>query len=70
MPLDVMSSGPSPEDARRAVDEAVHLFLITVQDRGTLEDVLQETGYELHDGTWISPAWVAVERRSTMVRDN
>ncbi len=58
MPLDVMSSGRSPEDARRAVDEAVHLFLITAQDMGTLEEVLQEAGYKLHDGRWISPAFV------------
>jgi predicted RNase H-like HicB family nuclease len=44
MPLDVMSSGKTPEDARRALDEAVHLFLITAVDMGTLEEVLQDAG--------------------------
>jgi predicted RNase H-like HicB family nuclease len=44
MPLDVMISGKTPEDARRALDEAVHLFLITAVDMGTLEEVLQDAG--------------------------
>ena len=44
MPLDVMSSGKTPEEARRALDEAVHLFLVTASDMGTLEEVLQDAG--------------------------
>jgi predicted RNase H-like HicB family nuclease len=67
MPLDVMSAGLSPEEARRALDEAVHLFLVTAADMGTLEDVLQESGYELRQGGWVSPAWVTIERRSAVV---
>jgi predicted RNase H-like HicB family nuclease len=67
MPLDVMSAGPSPEEARNALDEAVHLFLVTAADMGTLEDVLQESGYELRQEGWVSPAWVAIERRSAVV---
>ena len=64
MPLDVMSSGKTPEAARKALDEAVHLFLVTAADMGTLEEILQEGGYELKDGNWISPSWVAIEKRS------
>jgi hypothetical protein len=67
MPLDVISAGPSPEEARKALDEAVHLFLVTAADMGTLEDVLQESGYELRQGGWVSPSWVAIERHSTIV---
>ena len=44
MPLDVMSSGKTPEDARRALDEAVHHILITAADQGTLAEVLQDAG--------------------------
>lgn len=44
MPLDVMSSGPSPEKARVALDEAVRLFLSTAQQMGTLQEVLEECG--------------------------
>jgi predicted RNase H-like HicB family nuclease len=47
MPLDVMSSGKTPEEARKALDEAVHLFLVTAADVGTLDEILRETGYEL-----------------------
>lgn len=32
MPLDVMSSGSTPEEARKALAEAVHLFLMTAAD--------------------------------------
>ena len=46
MPLDVMSSGSTPEAARIALDEAVHLFLVTAADLGTLDEILQETGYK------------------------
>ncbi|MBI3951050.1 MAG: hypothetical protein HY314_11420 [Acidobacteria bacterium] len=67
MPLDVMSSGQTPEEARRALDEAVHLFLVTAADMGTLETVLQEVGYELQEGNWVSPSWVAIEKHSAVV---
>jgi predicted RNase H-like HicB family nuclease len=46
MPLDVMSSGKTPEEARKALDEAVHLFLVTADDMGTLDEVLQNQAYQ------------------------
>ena len=64
-PLDVVSSGPTQESARNALKEAVHLFLDTVKEMGTLEEVLNECGYELTGNNWISPSWVAIERQST-----
>ena len=67
IPLDVASSGPTPEAARRALDEAVKLFLETAAEQGTLPDVLEEAGYELVSEQWRSPAWVAVEQRSAVV---
>jgi predicted RNase H-like HicB family nuclease len=67
MPLDVMSSGKTPEEARKALDEAVQLFLVTAADMGTLHEILQETGYELKEGRWISPSWVAIERHSAIL---
>lgn len=67
MPLDVMSAGPSPDEARKALDEAVHLFLVTASDHGTLEEVLQEAGYELRKGSWVSPSWVATERHTAVI---
>jgi len=67
MPLDVMSSGRTPEEARKALDEAVHLFLITAMDIGTLEEILQEVGYEFKEEGWISPSWIAVEKHSAVL---
>ena len=67
MPLDVMSSGKTPEEARKALDEAVHLFLVTAADIGTLDEILQEAEYELKEGRWIGPSWVAIEKHSAVL---
>jgi len=67
MPLDVMSSGKTPEEARKALDEAVHLFLVTAADIGTLDEILQEAGYELKEGRWVGPSWVAIEKHSAVL---
>ena len=40
MPLDVISSGRTAEEARKALDEAVQLFLETAADMGTLEEIV------------------------------
>jgi len=42
MPIDVMSSGPTPEEARKALDEAVRVFLLTLEDMGTTEEILPQ----------------------------
>ncbi len=67
MPLDVISSGRTADEARAALDEAVNLFLATAAAQGTLEEILHEAGYELQGGEWISPSWVAIEKHSTPV---
>jgi predicted RNase H-like HicB family nuclease len=67
MPLDVMSAGSTPDEARTALDEAVHLFLMTAADMGTLDDILREAGYDQQEGNWVSPVWVAIERRATEI---
>jgi len=67
LPLDVMSSGPTPEAARRAVDEAVQCFLRTAADMGTVDQVLEECGFERRNGAWVSPNWISVERHAIAV---
>lgn len=62
MPLDIVSSGPTPGAARMALDEAVRLFLEAARELGTLEQVLEESGYERHGDRWTCPAFVAIER--------
>jgi predicted RNase H-like HicB family nuclease len=63
MPLDVASSGDSPESARSAVDEAVRLFIASAGAHGTLEEVLEESGYRLEAQTWHSPESLGIEQR-------
>jgi len=67
MPLDVMSCGKTPDQARRALVEAVDLFLATAAQINTLGDVLQEAGYQPAAGGWVSPAWIATERHSALI---
>jgi predicted RNase H-like HicB family nuclease len=45
MPIDVMSSGPTPESARAALDEALRAFVGAAAEMGTLNDILLECGY-------------------------
>jgi predicted RNase H-like HicB family nuclease len=66
-PLDVASSGATPEAARAALEEAVQLFLVTATGHGTLETVLEEAGYSLRDGEWRAPDWVSSEPASALV---
>ena len=67
MPLDVMSSGETPEGAKKALDEAVQLFLETATDMGTLDEILEEAGYAFNQANWTSPPWIAIERHTTTV---
>ena len=67
MPIDVVSSGSTADQARAALDEAVRLFLSTAQEMGTLHEVLEECSYELHEGAWQAPEWVAVERHFALL---
>ena len=67
MPLDVASSGATPQTARAALDEAVKLFIQTADDRGTLNEVLEDAGYEHVGSHWRSPDWICFERHSAPV---
>jgi len=67
MPIDVVSSGTTPDQARSALDEAVRLFLTTAQQMGTLSEVLEECSYEFREGSWQAPEWVAVERHFALL---
>ena len=67
MPLDVASSGETPQAARAAVHEAVGLFLKTAQERGTLTEVLEDAGYENAGSGWQSPDWICIEKHSAPV---
>ncbi|MBI4449528.1 type II toxin-antitoxin system HicB family antitoxin [Candidatus Uhrbacteria bacterium] len=60
--LDVSSCGDSPDVARRALQEAITLFLEEAQRSGTLRTILGEAGYREHDGVWEPPEFIGFER--------
>jgi predicted RNase H-like HicB family nuclease len=66
MPLDVASSGGTPEAARQAADEAVRLFLAAAAEHGSLEEVLEDAGYRRQDNSWHAPEWLGIEQRSCL----
>jgi hypothetical protein len=67
MPLDVVSSGPTPEAAREAVYEAARAFLLTAAEAGTLEEVLEECGYERRENRWVCPDFIALEKHELAI---
>lgn len=63
MPLNVMGSGNSPEEAKKTLDEVLYSFWVAAEEMGTLIDILHLAGYEFVDGQWICPRWVSIEKR-------
>jgi len=55
-PLEVLSYGDSPKQARQNLQEAVKLFLSVIKDEGTLDEVLIEAGYSKTAAGWEAPA--------------
>jgi predicted RNase H-like HicB family nuclease len=55
-PLEVVSAGKTEIEARKNLDEALLLFLETTREMGTLDVILEESGYRLVDGVWEPPA--------------
>lgn len=53
--LDVASCGKTQDEAIRALKEALKLFLTVSQERGTLEQILIESGFVLQDDQWCVP---------------
>lgn len=63
--LDVSSCGYTIDEARKNLKVAVRLFLEEAEKMGTIEDILQESGYEKIDlGSWRTPRLIATELMS------
>ncbi len=50
--LDLSSCGSTDEEARKNIRDAVRGFLETCAEMGTLEEILEEAGYEWTGGIW------------------
>lgn len=63
--LDVSSCGNTIDEARKNLKIAVQLFLEEAEKMGTLEEILQESGYEKTGiNVWKTPQLIATELMS------
>jgi predicted RNase H-like HicB family nuclease len=59
--LDVSSCGNDLEEARRNIRDAVAGFIEACEDMGTLEEVLEESGFLKQGENWVPPALVSTD---------
>ncbi|MEX0616747.1 MAG: hypothetical protein WD231_02975 [Candidatus Woykebacteria bacterium] len=59
--LDVATSGASFEEVRRRFGEAVNIFFEEVTEKGTLDVVLSELGWQKLENKWQPPVFISTE---------
>ncbi len=59
--LNVSSFGETIEDSKRSVKEAIEAFVEECERMGTLEDVLEESGFSKINNSWKSRKPIAEE---------
>ena len=62
--LDVSSCGGTKEKAQKNLLEAVRLFLEEAENMGTLEQILEESGYKKRKDTFEGPQFILTQRLS------
>ena len=60
--LDVSSCGETQEKARTNIQDAVRGFLEAADGKGTLDEILEEAGYERRGSEWKGPEFVGLDR--------
>ena len=53
--LDFAATGDSLEDAKKSFSEAINIFFYEIEEKGTLEEVLQEFGWQKLDNIYQPP---------------
>lgn len=66
--LDVSSCGATDDEARRNIRDAVRGFLASSADLGTLDEILEEAGYQREGDKWVAPEFVSVDRLSMSLK--
>jgi|SRR5579884_1036829 len=66
--LDLSSCGTTDDEARSNIRDAVRGFLETSADRGTLDEILQEAGYQREGDAWRAPEFVSVDRLTMSIK--
>lgn len=65
--LDLSTSGKSFEEAKQRFDEVVQIFFEELLEKGTLEEVLSDLGWQKLKKEWTPPIIVAHESESFRV---
>lgn len=65
--LDVSSCGATREDAQRNIRDAVQGFLESSAAMGSLEWILEESGYRKSGSGWEPPEFVGLDRQTASV---
>ncbi len=66
--LDLSTCGATDDEARRNIRDAVRGFLAASANMGTLDEILQEAGYEREGETWRAPEFVSVDRLTMSIK--
>ncbi|HKN21780.1 MAG TPA: hypothetical protein VJX73_10200 [Terracidiphilus sp.] len=65
--LDLSSCGATTDEAQKNIRDAVQGFLESSTAMGTLDEILEEAGYQRRDGSWEAPEFVAIGREKARV---
>ena len=57
--LDLSTSGPTLEEAKKNFTEAVGIFFDEIVEMGTFEDVLSDLGWKKHNEDFIPPVVIS-----------
>ncbi len=60
--LDLSTCGDTKEQARTNIQDAIRGFLEAAYDKGTLDEILEEAGYEREGEDWKAPEFVSLDR--------
>ncbi len=66
--LNVSSFGETIEDAKKSVKEAIEAFVEECQNMGTLEDILEESGFSIINDVWEPRKPITEEKLAFAVR--
>ena len=62
--LDLASCGKTVSEAKKNFAEAFSGFVQTANEQGTLEQILEEAGYQKKGASWVAPKLLNIETLS------
>ncbi len=66
--LDVSSCGDTADKARQNIQIAVQGYLLTVEEKGTLNEIMEEAGYGSSGDGWLAPEFVSLDHLTVSLR--